>query len=126
METNNIYASVNQSSPLSASSPTGQGKGENTQLAELEKLWDEWYDNPTKSTGEALLTFLEQNEGYFEEMAAGKPAPPGFPTGTPFSHYYNTAISYLQNWIDAGCNPNTTTPVSEWIGEIDRWLKEPN
>lgn len=97
---------------------------DDNQLAELEQLWDAWYNNPNQQTGQSLLTFLKDNESYFEQEAQGKNPPSGFPPNTPFSHYYETAINSLQNWLNAGCNPNQITPVSEWVGDIVAWLNQ--
>ncbi len=95
-----------------------------SKIDKFEKLWNEWFDDPTKQNGERLLHFLERNKNYFENLAKGKPVPHGWPAGTTFSHYYEAAIHNLQGWITHGCDPKGTTPVSEWISDVNVWIHE--
>lgn len=96
----------------------------NPKINEFETLWNEWFKHPTQQTGEKLYAFLEKNEGYFEKLTNGKPVPAHFPKGTPFSHYYNAALTYLKGWMTHGCQPGGTTPVSEWLNDISIWINE--
>jgi hypothetical protein len=108
--------------PIPSSSPSPGSPI--TKLSELSTLWNSWWDHPSEATGEKLLSFMKTNEAFFDKMAANKSPPPGFPPTTPFSNYYDTAISYLQSWMAHGSNPNQTTPVSEWISDVFNWLSQ--
>lgn len=93
-------------------------------MQDFKDLWDTWWNNPTKETAEALLEYLIDNETYLKEMGHAKPSPfPPFADDN-FDNYYQLAIDYLNGWIQDGCNPDLTTPVSEWIADIYIWINQ--
>lgn len=94
------------------------------ELRKLSDLWNNWWNNPSQKTGEKLLNFLKKEKSYFEELAKGKPPPPGFPRGASFESIYKNAVNYLQGCISHGCNPDQKTPVSEWVSDIYTWASE--
>lgn len=100
----------------------GQWESSDPKIQEYYNLWNAWYKNPTKKTGEKLLSFLEQNETYFTDIAKNMPRPKNFPPGTGFSHYYQDAIARLQSWLTHGCEKSGTTSVSEWVGDVYLWV----
>ena len=116
MNINNVSHSIDayNTSPLN----------QDSKVAELNDLWDEWYNNPSKETAEKLLNFLKENKSYFENLTKGKPVPYGFPADSKFDNVYNAAITSLSGWIDHGCNPGQKTPVSGFIANVNTWVSE--
>jgi hypothetical protein len=109
---------------VSAVTNTSQSPSYGGIIDEFETLWNTWYNTPTIGNALVLLAFLEIYQGYFESQASGKPVPHGWPPKTPFSHYYDAAMNSLAGWILHGCDPDERTPVSEWISDVNVWIKE--
>ncbi len=82
-------------------------------------LWNQWFNHPTEKSAQALLDYMKQNYSHFAELADNKPLPRPL---VPFELSFTAAITDLQDWITAGCNPKTTSMPSEFIADLARWI----
>ncbi|PIS02564.1 MAG: hypothetical protein COT85_04570 [Chlamydiae bacterium CG10_big_fil_rev_8_21_14_0_10_42_34] len=101
--------------------PTGNplGSSGDPTVKEFNQLWDQWYDHPSRKTGEALLNFIKKNQSHFEQLAKNTPAPH---PKVSIKDACRTAEEYLQGWMNDGCDPNKTTPPSEFVNDIALWI----
>lgn len=107
--------------PISPITPSSGGLPSSSDpiVQRFNDLWNAWYNHPTRKTAEALLNFMEKNQDHFAELA--KKCPPPQPM-VNFEHSYEAAIGTLQNWIDNGCNPQSTTAPSEYVADLAKWV----
>ena len=88
---------------------------------EYKALWDKWWSSPDRATGTTLSDFIKDphNHKVFREIAEG--VKPPFP-GDTFEKDYDQAVKSLKLWLDNGCQPSQTTPVSEFIDNLYQWI----
>lgn len=98
-------------------------------VTHLYNLWTNWYKSAsqgspdTKSATDNLLNFLKDNKNFLENMTKDTPEPFGPAFKESFSHLYSHTIARLESWEKQGCDPGSTTELSEWIGDIHYWCK---
>ncbi len=88
--------------------------------------WTAWWNADKKrgiQKGKELLSFIENKKHFeeFKELAKKNRANPPTPFGT-WKEYYDTAVSYLGNWIKEGGDPNKKAPVSEFLNDLYLWI----
>jgi hypothetical protein len=89
-------------------------------------LWTAWYNDPHEDSslaeGKELLNFLMENHDHFLQLASGKPLPH---PSLSFERSYDTAIRYLNGWINHE-GKTTKTPPSQFIKDVYEWISYVN
>ena len=94
----------------------------NAQLVnEFKQAWDNWYNNPSKASGQALLNFIETNTAQIKAIAADNHSMIVIGSVQPIDNCLKTAEENLQGWIDHGGNTNIQS-CSEWVKDVYDWI----
>lgn len=108
--------------PTSGNYPPNMDPNNAAVVNQLKQLWDQWYQHPDATTGQALLDFLKKNQDQIIKIANHYPNIMPLKGDIPtIQEALNTAITNLQGWLDHGAN---TSPIacSEWVKDVYDWI----
>jgi hypothetical protein len=105
--------------PISSAQSEFQRFGADPTVQKFHQLWNDWFNDPTRQTGQNLLDFIKENQAYFAALAKNKPGPP---PRVPFDNACATAEKYLQAWLNHGCDPHAIEGPTEFVADIAKWI----
>ncbi len=81
-------------------------------------LWDQWYNDPTRDTGNTLLDYIKDHHQHFAKLAEKTPLPH---PRVSFDLSMSAAETSLQGWLDHGC-PSNITGISQFVADVAKWI----
>jgi hypothetical protein len=100
--------------------------GVDPRIVQLKEGWDDWWDNPNRQTGGALLQFLKEHQSYLKEVGRKKCQHLLPFYSFNFDQYYDRTLEHLANWINEGCDPELRTVSGKWLKEtyngLNQWI----
>lgn len=105
--------------PPIGSTPPFPAASHDPTVQRFNQLWNDWFNDPTRQSGEKLLDFIKIQHNHFEKLSKQTPEPQ---PKVPFDHSYDAACGSLQSWMDNGCDPGLTRAASEYVADVAKWV----
>lgn len=115
--------------PPIASQFSSLNPSESPVVSKLYDLWTNWYKAASKGSHQVsydtdkLINFLKDNKNLLENMTKNTPSPFGPEFHESFSDLYSKTTNDLESWKKEGCNPASSSELSEWVGDVYKWCK---
>jgi len=103
------------------SGPSHSQYPQDPEVERFHDLWNRWFQDPTRKTGDKLLEFIQNHHRYFARIAKQREHLLPHPS-IPFEESFESATRTLKAWLKHGCDRQGTTAPSEFITNMAQWI----